>query len=188
MQIYTYLWKNKIISDFSIDKYIRRRDSGVRIQQSAVSGQLSAFSCQLLWLNVVRDSGLGISNQDSAVSDQLSAVSKSLISTSTYLRISFPGVLRSPQLFLGTCPRRFRKKRSKRRTSSFRNRDDDRSKNKCRQENAGIWTRSNHTSSHLSIITSPHCHICTSVFDQFLSFFETIFASIAGNNRQFCLK
>jgi hypothetical protein len=50
MQIYTYLWKNKIISDFSIDKY---RDSGVRIQvsgfrnqESGVRIQVSGFRCQ----------------------------------------------------------------------------------------------------------------------------------------------
>ncbi|MEL7600005.1 MAG: hypothetical protein AAGU18_07895 [Proteiniphilum sp.] len=66
MQIYIYLWKNKIISDFSIDKYIRNQVSGVRIQDSGIRCQESGFSGQLLWLNVVRDSGLGTSDQLSA--------------------------------------------------------------------------------------------------------------------------
>jgi len=172
MQIYTYLWKNKIISDFSIDKYIRRRDSGVRIQQSAVSGQLSAFSCQLLWLNVVRDSGLGISNQDSAVSDQLSAVSKSLISTSTYLRISFPGVLRSPQLFLGHLSGEgFVKREVSEATSSLLETETTTGQRiSADKENAGNMDEIQPP--HRHIFQSLHPHIVTSVHQFLINFFH----------------
>ena len=86
-----------------------------------------------------------VSYQRSAVSDQLSAVSyqrsaisfgSGMVFTSTNLRISFPECSAKASIILwAPVRRRFRKKRSKRSDFfSFRNRDGDRSKNKCRQE------------------------------------------------------
>ena len=139
--------------------------SAISDQRSAVSFQLSAVSCQLLWLNVVRDSGLGIS-------DQLSAVSKSLISTSTYLRISFPGVLRSPQLFLGHLSGEgFVKREVSEATSSLLETETTTGQRiSADKENAGNMDEIQPP--HRHIFQSLHPHIVTSVHQFLINFFH----------------
>ena len=99
--------------------------SGIRIQESGISYQVSEIRCQ--------ESGFrcqvsGFRCQESGFSYQVSGIRFQV----SAFRACF---LKSSVSLWAPVRRRFRKKRSKRSDFfSFRNRDDDRSKNKCRRE------------------------------------------------------